>query len=72
MNTAILFSGMQHGIKPFLKFSPNDRHIFRTSAGYPCNSFIQNELRLKSGNSVETGEIHGSTGLIFIRLNFVP
>jgi hypothetical protein len=36
----ILFSGMQHGIKPFLEFSPNDRHIFRAS--------FQNELRLNS------------------------
>jgi hypothetical protein len=62
---------MQHGIKPFLEFSPNDRHIFHASAEYSRISFVQNELRLNSGNSVETGKIHGFTGLIFIRPNFV-
>jgi hypothetical protein len=62
--TVTLFSGMQHGIKPFFKFSLNDRHTFRASAEY--------ELRLNSGNSVETRKIHGFTGLTFIRPNFVP
>jgi hypothetical protein len=69
--TVILFSGMQHGIKPFLEFSPNDRHIFRASAEYLRISFVQNELRLNSGNSIEAGKIHGFTGLTFILPNFV-
>jgi hypothetical protein len=63
---------MQHGIKLFLEFSPNDRHIFRAPAEYSRISFVQNELRLNSGNSVETGKIHVITGLIFIRPNFIP
>jgi hypothetical protein len=70
--TVIFFSGMQHGIKPFLEFSPNDRKIFRASAEYSRISFVQNEFRLNSRNSVETGKIHGFTGLILIRPNFVP
>jgi hypothetical protein len=71
MYTVILFSEMQHGIKPFLKFSPNDRHILRASADFSRIPFVQNELRLKSGNSVEIGKIRGFTGLILIRPNFV-
>jgi hypothetical protein len=70
--TVILFSGMQHGIKPFLEFSPNDRKIVRALAEYSRTTFVQNELRLNSGNFVETGKIHGFTGLILIRPNFVP
>jgi hypothetical protein len=50
---------MQHGINPFLEFSPNDRQIYRASREYLRISFVQNELRLNSGNSVETGKIHG-------------
>jgi hypothetical protein len=63
---------MQHGIKPFSKFSPDDRKIFRASAEYLRISFFQNELRLTSGNFVETSKVYGFTGLIFIRPNFVP
>jgi hypothetical protein len=38
MFTVISFSGMLHGIKPFLEFSPNDRQIhefrsFKTNFG---------------------------------------
>jgi hypothetical protein len=70
--TVIFLSGMQHGIKPFLEFPPNDRQVFRASAKYSQISFVQNKLRLNSGNSVETGKIHGFTSLIFICPNFVP
>jgi hypothetical protein len=63
---------MQHENKPFLELSPNDRQIFSASAEYLRISFVQNELRLNSGNSVETGKIHGFTALILIRPNFVP
>jgi hypothetical protein len=69
--TVNLFSDKQHGIKPSLEFSPNDRQIFRAPAEYLRISFVQNELRLISGNSVETGKTHGFAGLIFIRPNFV-
>jgi hypothetical protein len=61
--TVILFSGEQHGIKPFLEFSPNDRKIFRVSAKYLLISFAQNELPLNSGNVVQTGKTHGLTVL---------
>jgi hypothetical protein len=59
---------MQHRIKPFLEFSPNARLIFRVSPEYSRISFV-NELRLNSGNSVETSKIHGFTGFTFIRFS---
>jgi hypothetical protein len=58
----LFFSGVQHGTKAFLEFSPNDRQILRASAKYLRISFIQNELPLNSGNFVQTGKIHGFTG----------
>jgi hypothetical protein len=61
--SVFLFSGVEHGIKPFKEFSPNDRQIFRASAKYLQILFIQNELPLKSGNFIQTGKIYGFTVL---------
>jgi hypothetical protein len=63
---------MKHEIKPFLEFSPNEREIFRASAEYSRIPFVQNKIRMNSGNSVETGKIHGFTSLIFFSPNFIP
>jgi hypothetical protein len=54
---------VQHGIKPFLEFSPNDRKIFLASAKYLRISYVQNEFRLNSKNFIQTSEIHGFTVL---------
>jgi hypothetical protein len=57
--TVILFPGMQHGIKPFLEFSSNDRHTFRASAEYLRISFVQNELRLKLRRNRQNSRFYG-------------